>query len=81
MRFKVVLVSLILLAFFIGAVSAADITNYNSPIGFERDPMTFVNGDFEMEMEGTNILLILHSAAMTKAKAKIALNILKSSIN
>ncbi|WP_462316356.1 hypothetical protein [Methanobrevibacter sp.] len=57
MRFKVVLVSLILLAFFIGAVSAADITNYNSPIGFERDPMTFVNGDFEMEMDSYNAFI------------------------
>jgi hypothetical protein len=51
MRFKLMLVSLIFLAFFIGAVSAADITNYNAPIGFERDPMTFINGDFEMEMD------------------------------
>lgn len=43
-------VSLIFLIFFVGAVSAVGITDYNAPIGFERDPVTFTKGDFEMEM-------------------------------
>lgn len=51
MRFKLVIVSLIFLVFFIGAVSANDITKYNAPIGFEREPMTFIHDDFEMEMD------------------------------
>ncbi len=40
---------MILLMFLISAVSAV-ITDYNAPIGFERDPVTFIKGDFEMEM-------------------------------
>lgn len=43
-------VSLIFLIFFVGAVSAVGITDYNAPIGFEREPVTFTKGDFEMEM-------------------------------
>lgn len=35
--------------FLISAVSAV-ITDYNGPIGFERNPVTFTKGDFEMEM-------------------------------
>lgn len=50
MKFKIMIVSLIFLIFFIGAVSAV-ITDYNAPIGFERNPVTFTKGDFEMEMD------------------------------
>lgn len=50
MKYKLMFVSLIFLIFFVGAVSAVGITDYNAPIGFERDPVTFTKGDFEMEM-------------------------------
>lgn len=50
MKLKLMFVSLIFLIFFVGAVSAVGITDYNAPIGFERDPVTFTKGDFEMEM-------------------------------
>ena len=50
MKLKLMFVSLIFLTLFVGAVSAVGITDYNAPIGFERDPVTFTKGDFEMEM-------------------------------
>lgn len=50
MKLKLMFVSLIFLILFVGAVSAVGITDYNAPIGFERDPVTFTKGDFEMEM-------------------------------
>lgn len=50
MKYKLMFVSLIFLIFFVGAVSAVGITDYNAPIGFEREPVTFTKGDFEMEM-------------------------------
>lgn len=43
--------ALILLTFSISAVSADGITDYNAPVGFERNPVTFTHGDFEMEMK------------------------------
>lgn len=43
-------VSLILLVFAIGAVSAT-ITDYNAPVGFERNAVTFSHDDFSMNME------------------------------
>lgn len=49
-KLKIMFVSLILLAFAIGVVSAS-ITDYNAPIGFERNAMSFEKGDFEMEMD------------------------------
>ena len=33
------------------AVSAVGITDYNAPIGFERNPVTFTHGDFEMDLK------------------------------
>ena len=42
---------LVFLIFFISAVSAVGITDYNAPIGFERGPLTFIKDDFEMEMD------------------------------
>ena len=51
MKFKILPVSLIFLIFFISAVSAVGITDYNAPIGFERAPLTFIKCDFEMEMD------------------------------
>lgn len=50
MKFKIIFVSLIFLIFFMGAVSADIITDHNAPIGFERNPITFTKGDFEMDM-------------------------------
>ena len=50
MKFKIIFVSLIFLIFFMGAVSADIITDHNAPIGFERNPVTFTKGDFEMDM-------------------------------
>lgn len=50
MKSKIVLMSLIVLVLAIGAVSAAVITDYNSPSGFERSAATFTNDDFEMDM-------------------------------
>ena len=35
----------------ISAVSAVGITDYNAPIGFERNPVTFTHGDFEMDLK------------------------------
>ena len=51
MKFKMLIVSLIFLIFFLSAVSAVGITDYNAPIGFERDPLTFIKDDFQMEMD------------------------------
>ena len=51
MKLKMIFVSLILLIFCISAVSAFQITDYNAPIGFERNPVTFTHDDFEMEMK------------------------------
>lgn len=50
-KFKIIFVSLILAAFAISSVSAVGITDYNAPIGFERNPVTFSHDDFEMEMK------------------------------
>ncbi len=50
-KLKIILISLILVAFSISAVSAVGITDYNAPIGFERDPVTFTHDDFEMDMK------------------------------
>lgn len=49
-KFRIMFVSLILLVFAIGVVSAT-ITDYNAPVGFERNPVTFSHNDFEMNME------------------------------
>ena len=43
MKFKILPISLIFLIFFISAVSAVGITDYNAPIGFERDPLLSLN--------------------------------------
>lgn len=49
-KFRIMFLSLILLVFAIGVVSAP-ITDYNAPAGFERNPVTFSNDDFKMELE------------------------------
>ncbi len=50
-KLKIIMLSLILLAFSISVVSAAGITDYNAPVGFERNPVTFTHGDFEMDLK------------------------------
>ena len=50
-KFKIFCISIIFLLFAVGAVSAVGITDYNAPIGFERNPVTFTHGDFEMDMK------------------------------
>ena len=49
-KFGMMLVSLILLVSVMGVVSAV-ITDYNAPVGFERNPVTFSHGDFQMSMD------------------------------
>lgn len=49
-KVKIIMISLILLAFSICVVSAASITDYNAPVGFERQAVTFIHGDFEMDL-------------------------------
>lgn len=39
------------LALAVGVVSASSITDYNAPVGFDRNPVTFSHGDFEMDMK------------------------------
>lgn len=45
-----VFISIIVLVLAVSAVSAVGITDYNAPIGFEREPVSFTHDDFEMEM-------------------------------
>ena len=45
-----VFISIIFLVLAVSAVSAVGITDYNAPIGFEREPVSFTHDDFEMEM-------------------------------
>lgn len=48
--YRIIFVSLALLAFSVGIVSAVGITDYNAPADFERGPVTFTHDDFEMEL-------------------------------
>lgn len=50
-KFKIALITVILLSLSISAASAVGITDYNAPIGFERNPVTFTHGDFEMDLK------------------------------
>ncbi|MEE0925798.1 MAG: hypothetical protein U0L35_08890 [Methanobrevibacter sp.] len=50
-KFKISLITVMLLLLSISAVSAVGITDYNAPIGFERNPVTFTHGDFEMDLK------------------------------
>lgn len=50
MKSKMVFISIIVLVLAVSAVSAVGITDYNAPIGFEREPVSFTHDDFEMEM-------------------------------
>ena len=50
-KFKMALITVILLSLSISAASAVGITDYNAPIGFERNPVTFTHGDFEMDLK------------------------------
>ena len=50
-KLKIFCISLIFLVFAVGAVSAVSITDYNAPVGFERNPVTFTHGDFEMDLK------------------------------
>lgn len=50
MKSKMVFISIIFLVLAVSAVSAVGITDYNAPIGFEREPVSFTHDDFEMEM-------------------------------
>jgi hypothetical protein len=50
-KLKISLITVMLLLLSISAVSAVGITDYNAPIGFERNPVTFTHGDFEMDLK------------------------------
>ena len=50
-KFKISLITVMLLLLSISAVSAVGITDYNAPLGFERNPVTFTHGDFEMDLK------------------------------
>ena len=50
-KFKLIIFSLILLVVTVGVVSAATITDYNGPVGFDRNPVTFSHDGFEMDMK------------------------------
>lgn len=51
MKLKIIFLSLVVLALAVGVVSASSITDYNAPVGFDRNPVTFSHGDFEMDMK------------------------------